>query len=144
MRPRANTLGLIIKCGHLLLEELHGIHSKGEGYFYRPIGGTIELGERSDEALKREYQEELGVEIVIERYICCLENIFRIGEQIGHEITQIYFIGFKDGELYNRPIFTVTEGDRITCAKWVHINEILNGSKIVYPNGLSDLLREHL
>ncbi|WP_409292913.1 hypothetical protein [Peribacillus sp. SCS-37] len=48
MRPRANTLGIVSNEDHLPLEEQQGRHSKGEGYFYRPIGGTIELGERSE------------------------------------------------------------------------------------------------
>jgi hypothetical protein len=46
MYPRANTLGIIVKDNYLLLEELKGKHSKGIGFYYRPIGGTIELGER--------------------------------------------------------------------------------------------------
>ncbi|WP_167355884.1 NUDIX domain-containing protein [Paenibacillus oryzisoli] len=32
----------------------------GTGFNYRPVGGTIELGEHSQEALIREFQEELG------------------------------------------------------------------------------------
>jgi 8-oxo-dGTP pyrophosphatase MutT (NUDIX family) len=91
MYPRANSLGLIIKDNNILLEEQEGKHSKGIGYYYRPIGGTIELGERSNETLIREIHEELGVEVVIRRYITCLENIFRVDESIGHEITQFEY-----------------------------------------------------
>ncbi|GAQ19031.1 DNA mismatch repair protein MutT [Oceanobacillus picturae] len=69
MFPRANTLGIIIKDNCILLEEKEGTHSKGEGYYYRPIGGTIELGEKSEETLVREFYEELGLEIAITRYI---------------------------------------------------------------------------
>ncbi|MBM7694284.1 hypothetical protein JOC77_003745 [Peribacillus deserti] len=86
----------------------------------------------------------MGVDILIKCYICCLENIYRIGNEIGHEITQIYLVEFKDKELYNKDLFTVTEGDRITCAKWINKKEILNGNKVLYPDGLTDLLSEKM
>ncbi|WP_019637994.1 NUDIX hydrolase [Paenibacillus fonticola] len=142
MYPRANTLGLIIKDNHILLEENEGKHSKGIGYYYRPIGGTIELGEKSNETLIREFHEELGIEVIIKRYITCLENIFRIDENIGHEITQIYLVDFKDTKLYNKERFTLVEGEKTTSAKWLKIDEILSGKKILYPNGLTDVLYE--
>lgn len=88
MYPKANTLGIILRNNKILLEELEGKHSKGIGIYYRPIGGTIELGEKSSETIIREYSEEIAVDIKIKRYIGCLENIFRIDENIGHEITQ--------------------------------------------------------
>ncbi|MGO4495009.1 NUDIX hydrolase [Paenibacillus sp. 2RAB27] len=141
MHPRANTLGLLIKDNYILLEEKEGRHSKGIGFYYRPIGGTIELGERSDEALLREFNEEMGVEVIIVRYITCLENIFRIDDHIGHEITQIYVVDFKDKSLYEKEHFTVVEGDKVTYAKWVSKEELVSGDKILYPNGLTDLLR---
>jgi hypothetical protein len=46
MYPQANTLGILVKANDLLLEEQKGKHSKGIGFYYRPIGGTIKLGER--------------------------------------------------------------------------------------------------
>lgn len=142
MYPRAKTLGLIIKDNYILLEEQEGKHSKGIGYYYRPIGGTIELGEKSDETVIREFYEELGVEIVISRYISCLENIFRIDENIGHELTQIYLVDFKNEKLYQKENFTVSEGMKVTVAKWVSKEEIISGKKVLYPNGLRDLLKE--
>lgn len=43
-----------------------------EGMWEFP-GGKIELGESSDVALKREIQEELGVDIAIENLLCTTE-----------------------------------------------------------------------
>ncbi|KRF10173.1 DNA mismatch repair protein MutT [Paenibacillus sp. Soil766] len=144
MYPRANTLGLIIKNNHILLEEQEGKHSKGLGFYYRPIGGTIEFGERSDEALIREFSEEIGVQVVIKRYITCLENIFRIDDIIGHEITQIYLVDFKDKSHYQKEQFTILEGNKVINAKWVSKDELFLGKKILYPNGLTELLKNEL
>jgi 8-oxo-dGTP pyrophosphatase MutT (NUDIX family) len=144
MYPRANTLGIIVKDNYLLLEEQKGKHSKGIGFYYRPIGGTIELGERSNQTLVREFSEELGVEIIVRRYISCIENIFKIDENIGHEITQLYFVDFKDRNLYQKEHFTVTEGNKINRAKWVSKEEIFSGEKVLYPNGLIELLKQEI
>ncbi|MBS4172819.1 NUDIX domain-containing protein [Bacillus sp. FJAT-49736] len=142
MYPRANTLGILIHNNQILLEEQYGIHSRGTGTFYRPIGGTIELGERSEEALVREYKEEIQADIFVIQYLTCIENIYKIEENIGHEITQIHLVEFKDKGLYERDSFLVTEGDKITKAVWISIKDVLNSDMIVYPNGLQELLEE--
>ncbi|KPB06276.1 NUDIX hydrolase [Bacillus sp. CHD6a] len=144
MYPRANTLGIIVKDNDILLEEQEGKHSKGIGSYYRPIGGTIEFGERSNETLVREFTEELGVDVVIKRYISCIENIFTFDENLGHEITQIYLVEFKDRNLYHKEYFTVSEGNEITYAKWIDKDEIFSGEKVLYPNGLTELLKKEI
>jgi len=144
MYPRANTLGIIVKDNYILLEEQEGKHSKGIGSYYRPIGGTIEFGEKSNETLVREFTEELGVDVVVKGYISCIENIFKIDEVVGHEITQIYLVDFKDRNLYEQEYFTVSEGNKITYAKWISKEEIFSGEKVLYPNGLTELLKEEI
>ncbi|MNJ67106.1 hypothetical protein D3C77_632470 [compost metagenome] len=49
---------------------------------------------------------------------------------------------FKDTKLYNKECFTLVEGEKTTSAKWLKIDEILSGKKILYPNGLTDVLYE--
>lgn len=143
MYPRANTLGLIIRNNEILLEEKEGKHSKGTGKFYRPIGGTIELGEKSSETIIREYSEEIAVDVKIKRYIACLENIFRIDGDIGHEITQIYLLEFIDRTLYQKEIFKVVEGNKTTFARWIPLEDIMTGKKVLFPDGLTELLQKY-
>ncbi|MDI2588733.1 NUDIX domain-containing protein [Psychrobacillus sp. NEAU-3TGS] len=140
MIPKAKSLGLLFKNNKILLEEQEGKHSKGTGLFYRPIGGTIVIGERSEETVIREYEEELAVKITIQCYVTCLENIFSIDEQIGHEIIQIYIVELEDKSLYDQKIFKVVEGNKITYAKWVSLEDIINEMKILYPNGLREIM----
>ena len=59
---RPIVLGLAIKNGKLLVGE--GYDKIKDQTFYRCLGGGIEFLEKSDEALKREFKEEIGAVIV--------------------------------------------------------------------------------
>lgn len=144
MYPKAKTLGIIMRNNKILLEEQEGKHSKGTGIYYRPIGGTIELGEKSSDTITREYLEEIAVDIEIKRYMGCLENIFRIEENLGHEIIQIYLVEFSDQNLYKKENFKVVEGRKTTFTKWISLEEIIDGKKILFPNGLTELLQKNI
>ena len=45
--------------------------------FYRLVGGCIEFGESSKDALKREFQEELSLDILDIKLISTFESIFK-------------------------------------------------------------------
>ncbi|EIM07084.1 NUDIX hydrolase [Planococcus antarcticus DSM 14505] len=72
------------------------------------MGGTIELGEPSANALKREFKEEIGADIQIVRSLNVLENIYALKEQTFHEITLIYEVEFEERHLLERDYFVVT------------------------------------
>ena len=59
-------------------------------HFYRLPGGGIEFGETSEDALKREFREEIGAEIKIIKQIGISENIFTYEGKKGHEIVIAY------------------------------------------------------
>jgi len=58
--------------------------------FYRAIGGSIEFGERSADALRREWREEYGIEISGERLLGVIENLFEHEGERGHEIVFVF------------------------------------------------------
>ena len=71
--------------------------------FYRPLGGTVEFGERTKDTVVREIEEELGQAITNVRLITVLENLF-IGEgQPAHEIVFVYDGQFVDRSIYDQP-----------------------------------------
>ncbi len=69
---------------------------------------------------------------------------YEIGQRKGHEITQLYVVGFKDQNLYESESFTVTEGDKVIRTKWVSVEQVILGEKVLYPNGLAELLAQEL
>ncbi|WP_046213555.1 NUDIX hydrolase [Paenibacillus wulumuqiensis] len=109
--------------------------------FYRPIGGTIEVGENSQVTLVREIKEELNQEVEEPNLVAVIENIFKV-EEIGHEIDFIYEAEFKDRTLYNREEFEGIEGKELFKAIWKPINDFVKTEESIklVPDGLLEFL----
>ena len=77
---RPVVLGLVRRGDKVLVQE--GYDKVRKETFYRFLGGGIEFKEQRSSALKREFKEELGVDIVVGDYVGLLENIFIIVDRI--------------------------------------------------------------
>lgn len=123
----------------------------GEGYdpvkkesFYRPLGGRIEFGEKSQETIVREIREELGAEVTGLRYLGTVENIFTFNGEAGHEIVQVYDGTFRDESLYTRERLQGYEVDEAWqgafTAVWMTLDDLREGDVPLYPDALLELL----
>ncbi|MBN2385434.1 MAG: NUDIX domain-containing protein [Anaerolineales bacterium] len=126
--------------GRILVAELQDTH-RGRTFF-RPLGGTIEFGERGEDAVRREFQEEIGTDLTEVRYLGTLENIFLYEGRRGHEIVLVY-----DGQLADESLYTreEIEGFEIDIHEpfrvvWKPLDEFGPDRPPVYPDGLLDLL----
>jgi 8-oxo-dGTP pyrophosphatase MutT (NUDIX family) len=72
--------------------------------FYRPLGGGIEFGEHSIDAVRRELMEEIGAEVKELVYLGTLENIYVFNGIPGHEIVQVYDGALVDPGLYEQAV----------------------------------------
>lgn len=115
-----------------------GTDSIKQNEFYRPLGGMIEFGERSTDALKREIMEETKQEITNLKYITTVENIFTYEGKAGHEIVLVYDAEFNDRSLYDKEDLDVTEGDIWCKAYWLNITDCKSGKFLLYPEGILD------
>jgi 8-oxo-dGTP pyrophosphatase MutT (NUDIX family) len=115
---------------------------KGET-FYRPLGGGIEFGERSEETICRELMEEIGVELKQNtlKYLGTVENIFTFNGTPGHEIVLVYDGWLDDSGLYDQDVIIGKEanGEEIR-AVWKNLDEFGAGKSILYPEGLVEML----
>ena len=110
--------------------------------FYRPLGGGIEFGERSEETVHRELMEEIGVEVNDLKYLGTLENIFVFDGKPGHEVVLVYDGVLKESGLYEQVEVEGKEAEANLSFKavWKSLDEFGEGRSILYPNGLLELL----
>ena len=127
IRPIA--LGLAIKDNKLLVSE--GFDKVKNETFYRCLGGGIEFLEKSEEALKREFLEEINVDITVKDFLGISENIFTYQGRKAHELILFYSIDISD-ENYKEE-YKVIDDHGETIAKWIDIDEFKNKNKILYP-----------
>jgi ADP-ribose pyrophosphatase YjhB (NUDIX family) len=108
---------------------------------FRPLGGGIEFGERSRDAIVREIREELDQSIKDLRLIGTLESIFTYLGKPGHEVVQVYDARFQDPGLYEKPWLDGQESDGVTfTAEWCDSSSFTTASPLV-PEGLYELLK---
>ncbi|ARV62038.1 NUDIX hydrolase [Nostocales cyanobacterium HT-58-2] len=133
---RVLALGLIRDGDRIFLSE--GYDPVKEVTFYRAMGGGVDFGETSLEALKREFQEEIQADLTNIRYLGCLENIFTFNGQPGHEIIQLYESDFVDSKFYQLEKLVFSEGEREKAALWVDINRFKSGELRLVPEQFLD------
>ncbi|MEI4647011.1 NUDIX hydrolase [Bacillus cereus] len=138
MYPRAKAFGLATHHGRLLVQEYH----TDDETYYRPLGGSIELGEQSAHTVIREFKEELHTEVEITNYLGCLENIFQLDEEIGHEIIQLYSLRLLDTSLYEMEKVNIQDEQTVSYAKWIPVTAFIQKEKALYPNGILKYLQQ--
>lgn len=106
--------------------------------FYRPLGGGLEFGERSDVGVRREFQEELGIDVVVEDRIAAFENVFEFRGTDGHEVVFLYEVAFEDDTYYEQDAFEAVEGNgEVFPVRWKPLADFSGeDSDVLYPDGL--------
>jgi ADP-ribose pyrophosphatase YjhB (NUDIX family) len=109
--------------------------------FYRPLGGALEFGEHSSQAIRRELREEIGAELANLRFLGVLENVFTHEGQTGHEIVMVYEGEFADKRLYEKQVVMGHEdsGGQFK-ALWMPLADFTSGKRLLVPEGLLKLL----
>ena len=136
---RVKAIGLHWRGTRLLAAEVYDDNNHMKGV--RPLGGTVEFGETWEAALKREFQEELGVEIQIQGQPLVFENIYQHEGHPGHEI--IFAADVTSAALLALPDAAISfaEDDGVCCtARWFSLDTLNTGGPELYPTGL----KEHL
>ena len=126
---RPIVLGLLIKNNKLLVSE--GFDRVKCQTYYRCLGGGIEFLEESKDALKREFLEEININIIVKDFLGISENIFTYEGKDAHELVLYYQIDISDEDYKEE--YNLVDDNKVTKAIWVDIQDFKNGKKILYP-----------
>lgn len=97
--------GILVQEGKVLGVKIN------DNNFYCCPGGHVELGEDSKTAMIREFKEETGLDVKIEKLVCIMENFFEGGEYLFHEISFYYLLSCNN--LYDKNLdFKIEENDK--------------------------------
>ena len=137
-RPAIQTkaIGLAWSEGRLLAAEIRDDAGRLKGV--RPLGGAVEFGERWQDALVREFEEELGLRAEVAGEPIVLENIFTHEGMPGHEIVFAADVGLPADSIQGRDVVAFAEGDGTPCvARWFDIDTLdAPTGPALYPDGL--------
>ncbi|TAX38358.1 DNA mismatch repair protein MutT [Rhizobium leguminosarum] len=136
---RVKVIGLAWRKDQLLAAEVEDDSGRIKGV--RPLGGAIEFGESREEALHREFTEELETDIRIVGPWHLLENIYEHHGAIGHEFIFAADIELADASLYERDEIHYSELDETAAtARWFGRDSLRDVGIDLYPTGLDRLL----
>lgn len=117
------------------------VHRNVNEDHYALLGGRVELGENSEETIKREFKEELGKDVEIKGYISTIENFFEMNGLKYHEIMFLYALEFVDNEdkLIDYTIKNI-EGKDYLQYEWLDLNKI--DEYVILPKVVKEILKE--
>jgi 8-oxo-dGTP pyrophosphatase MutT (NUDIX family) len=143
LKIRPTAICVIRRCAgdasELLL--LEGFDRAKQEAFLRPLGGGIEFGERSQDAVVREIREELGARIVSPRLLGVLENIFTFEARDHHEVVFVYEAELEDRSLLEKDALPAFEADGSPIKTvWRSLASIEREGPRLVPTGLLELL----
>ena len=132
MRKEINTIarGLLISGTRVLVA-----YCIGSTNTFLP-GGHIEPGEKAEDTLIREFKEELGITISVNRYLGAVEQTFNELGMNHHGINHIFLVDSKD--MIEEP---VSKEDHLDFF-WAESND--TGKMNLLPSPLQDLIRRFL
>lgn len=101
------------------------VHRNVNSDHYALVGGRVQIGENSEEAVKREVKEEIGKDIEMLGYISTIENFFEMNNKKYHEILFVHKAEFKNDE--DKKIeYTIKniEGKEYLQYEWIDLDKI--------------------
>ena len=134
-------IALIIRDGFILVGESFD-NVKNET-FYRPLGGGMDAGEKSEAGVRRELREELSAELINVRLLATFENKFTYRGKPGHELVHLFTADLTNESLYDmnfRTLVNDTTSQDPELACWMPIQYFREGKALLCPVGLLEYI----
>jgi mutator protein MutT len=122
LRFNYRSVGVILNQNQVLI---HKSQSQKDDFWALP-GGRVEFGEPANETIKREMQEELGIDVCVERLLWVVENFFDYNGKSYHELGFYFLISTTtDSDIYAQvEAFDGIEKDNHLIFKWHEIEAL--------------------
>ena len=133
---RPIVLGIVRKGNKILVSK--GYDKVKKEVFYRSLGGGIEFLESSKDALKREFKEELNIDINVGEFLGIAENIFTYNGKNAHELILFYNVDIKDADY--KETYHIIDDNSESDAMWVDIDKFKNKELKIYPEQMFEYL----
>ncbi|MEM1431016.1 MAG: NUDIX domain-containing protein [Pseudomonadota bacterium] len=139
-RIRVIAIGLHWREGRLLAAEVCDDAGRLKGV--RPLGGEVRFREAWADALRREFQEELGIDVALSGDVRTMENFFVHEGMEGHEIVFVSDVLFLDATFSDVESVTYHEDNGVSGeARWYDLADLDRpGGPRLFPDGLKALL----
>lgn len=118
--PRIRVSGILKKDDKILFVKHR---KKGEEYYLLP-GGGVDFGETFETALKREFLEEVNINISVDKLCIISEGVDPKGEK--HIINLVFLVDYVSGEI------VLPDEERIVGIEYLEVTNLNN--YIIYPN----------
>jgi ADP-ribose pyrophosphatase YjhB (NUDIX family) len=103
---------------------------------WRPLGGAIEFGESAEEALAREFLEEIGKPIRCIKQLCVLENLYDHEGTRGHEIVFAFEAELMGPDFDSNAGFSFVDGGATNDVAWRPVRGFAEGADRLFPDKL--------
>ena len=133
---RPVVLGIVKKENKILVSK--GYDKVKDEVFYRSIGGGIEFLENSKDALKREFKEELDIDVNVGEFLGISENIFTYNGKNAHELVLLYNVSIKESDYKEQ--YHIIDDNCETDAMWIDIDKFKNKELKIYPEQIFNYL----
>lgn len=124
--PRIRVAGILEKDNKILFVK----HRKNNEEYYLLPGGGVDFGESFESALKREFMEEVNIEIRVKDLVFVSEGIEPKGEK--HIISMVFLVDYVQGEI------KIPEEERIIACEYLGPEEMQEN--LIYPNIKKELI----
>lgn len=118
VKLNVRTTGVFTNNGKILLHRC-----PSDGHYALP-GGRIQATEDSITALKREVNEELGLNIENISFMAVIENFFNTPKCKYHEYMWMIKGDFEEKSVYNQEKIYGKEADKELIFEWIEVNKL--------------------
>jgi ADP-ribose pyrophosphatase YjhB (NUDIX family) len=111
--------GIVMHADRVLL------HQAKQDDFWNLPGGRVEMNESTEDAVRREMMEEIGVHVRVGKLACVCEDFYEYDGMNMHEIGFYYVISLPEGHAYyDEAEFNGLERDGELTFRWFPLREL--------------------